>query len=80
MVQKVEIIVPLKYLRSFWKTLEMPLIYCEINLDLNWSKICVLVATASTNQGVTFSKTDAKLYVPVMTLSTQDHAKLFEQL
>ena len=41
--KNVEIIVPLKYLRKFWRTLEMSLINCEINLDLNWSKICVIV-------------------------------------
>ena len=33
-----EIIVPLKYLRNFWRTLKMPLVICEVNLDLNWSK------------------------------------------
>ena len=37
----VEIIVPLKYLGNFWRTLEMPLINCEVNLILNWSTNCV---------------------------------------
>ena len=47
MAQKnVEITVPLKYLSNFWRNLEMSLINCEINLDLNWSKKCVRVATA----------------------------------
>ena len=36
----VEIIVPLKYLSNFWRTLEMPLINCEVNLILTWSKDC----------------------------------------
>ena len=58
----------------------MSLINCEINLDLNWSKKCVIVATAVRNQGVTFSITDTKLYVPVVVLSTQDNSKLFKQL
>ena len=33
----VEIIVPLKYVSNFWRTLEMPLINCEVNLILTWS-------------------------------------------
>ena len=28
--------VPLKYLSNFWRTLEMPLINCEVNLKLTW--------------------------------------------
>ena len=39
----VEIMVPLKYLSNFWKTLEMPLINCEVNLILTWSSTCVLL-------------------------------------
>ena len=38
----VEIIVPLKYLSNFWRTLEMPLINCEFNLILTWSKDYVI--------------------------------------
>ena len=73
----VEIIVPLKYLSNFWRTLEMPLINCEVNLILTWSKDCVI--TSSTGEGK-FKITGAKLYVPVGTLSTQDNAKLLQQL
>ena len=58
----------------------MPLINCEINHDLNWSENCVIVATNVTAQATRFSLTDRKLYVPVVTLSTQDNAKLLEQL
>ena len=65
--QNVEIMVPLKYLSIFWRTLEMPLINCEIMLDLNWSENRVLVATNIANQSATFSVTDTKLYVPVVT-------------
>ena len=72
--------VSLKYLTNFWRTLEMPLIHCEITHDLNWSESCVTVATDVADQGATFSITDAKLHVPVITLSTQDKAKLLEQL
>ena len=72
--------VPLKYLRNFWRILEMSLINCEINLDLNWSKNCAIVATDVADEGSTFSITDMKLYDSVVTLSTQDNGKLFEQL
>ena len=73
----IEIMVPLKYLSNFWRTLEMPLINCEITLMLTWSSTCVI--TNSTGAG-SFAITDTKLYVPVVTLSTQDNAKLLEQL
>ena len=69
----VEIMVPLKYLSNFWRTLEMPLINCEINLILTWSSTCVI--TKSNGAG-TFAITDTKLYVPVVTLSTQENAML----
>ena len=62
----VEIIVQLKYLSNFWRTFEMP-----------WSKDCVI--TNSTGAGK-FEIKDTKLYVPVVTLSTQDNAKLLQQL
>ena len=76
----VEIMVPLKYLSNFWRTLEMPLINCEVNLILTWSPNCVLIATAIQNQNATFAITDTKLYVPVVTLSTQENTKFFPQL
>ena len=63
--------VPLKYLSNFWRTLEMPLINCEINLILNWSEKYVL---SNGTKAKTFAIT-TKLYVPVVTLSTQDNAK-----
>ena len=75
--KNVEIIVPLKYLSNSWKTLEMPLINCEVNLISTWSRDCVI--TNSTGAG-RFEITDTKLYVPFVTLSTQDNAKLLQQL
>ena len=63
-----EIAVPLNYLRNFWRTLEMPLNNCEINLMLTWSSTCVI--TNFTDAG-TFAITDTKLYVLVVTLSTK---------
>ena len=76
----VEIIVPLKYLSNFWRTLEMPLINCEVNLILTWSSTCVLIAANIPNQNATFAITDTKLYVPVVTLSTQENTKFLQQL
>ena len=58
----------------------MLLINCKINLDLNWSKIVVIVVTVVADQGRTFSIIDIKLYVPVVTLSSQDNTKLLEQV
>ena len=69
--------VPLKYLSNFWRTLEMPLISCEVNLILTWSSTCVI--TNSTGAG-TFEISDTKVYVPVVTLSTEENAKLLQQL
>ena len=62
----VEIMVPLKYLSNFWRTLEVPLINCEVNLILTWSSACVI--TNSTGAGI-FAITETRLYVPVVTLS-----------
>ena len=72
----VEIIVPLKYLSNFWRTLEMPLINCEAEIILAWSADCVIIYTDVANQVPTFTITETNLYVPVVTLSTQDNAKL----
>ena len=77
--KNVEIMVPLKYLSNFWRTLEMPLINCEINLILTWSRNGVIVSTNIANQNAIFQITDTKLYVPVETLSTQDNSKLLQQ-
>ena len=73
--KNVEIMVPLKYLSNFWKTLEMSLINWGINLILTWSDKCVLF---NVTKATTFAITDTKLFVPVVTLSTQDNAKLLE--
>ena len=76
----VEIMVPLIYLSNFWRALEMPLINCEVNLILTWSSTCVLISTNIPNQAAIFEITDTKLYVPVVTLSTQENSKFFQQL
>ena len=56
------------------------LINCELNLILAWSENCAIVYTNFANQGATFEITETNLYVPVVTLSTQDNAKLLSQL
>ena len=58
----------------------MSLINCELNLILTWSENCVIVSTNVENQNATFAIADTKLYVPVVTLSAQDNAKLLQQL
>ena len=73
----VEIMVTLNYLSNFWRTLEMPLINCEVNLILTWSSTCVIT---NSNSAGTFAITDTKLYVPVVTLSTQENTKFLQQL
>ena len=78
--KNVEMMVLLKYLSNYWRFLEMFLINCEINLILTWNANCIIVSTNITNQNATFTITDTKLYVPVVTLSTQDNAKLLQQL
>ena len=90
------IAIPLKYLGNFWRSLDIPLINCEIILILSWYKECVLVGRALRNApdpqpnpsiaaiesptGAKFEITDCKLYVPVVTLSAEDDNKLLEQL
>ena len=75
----VKIAAPLKYLSNFWRSLEMPLINCKVELSLKWIENCVLTTAANANKA-TFKITDAKLYVPIVTLSIEDNAKLSELL
>ena len=67
-INNVEIMVPLKYLSNFWRTLEMPLINCKGNLILTWSAKFVIVYTNAANQRATFEINDTNLYVPAVTL------------
>ena len=88
-----EIVIPLKPLSNFWRTLNIPLIICEIELILTWSKNCVLadvtVRDARNNNDpsetvaptrLEFQIKDTIFYVPVVTLSTENNKKLLEQL
>ena len=93
--KEVEIAVPLKYLSNFWRTLDIPLINCKINLILTWSESCVITSKATrdtdpdANPAVaeinnptdaTFEIKDTQWCVPVVTLSIEDDYKLLEQL
>ena len=75
--EKVKIAVPLKYLSNFWRSLEMPLINCKVELSLKWYENCIL---SSAGTAATFTITDAKLYVPIVTLRTEDNTKLSKLL
>ena len=79
-INNVEIMAPLKYLSNFWRTLEMPLINCEVEHTLAWSAGCVIISTNVADQVPAFTITETNLYVPGVTLSTQDNAKLLLQL
>ena len=70
----------LKYLSNFWKTLEIPLSNCEISLQVKWFKDCFLIVGTAANEVPEIETIDTKLYVPVVTLSTQDNLKLLKQL
>ena len=72
-INNVKIVVPLKYLSNFWRSLEMPLINCKIELSLKWIENCIL---SSSGTAATFTITDTKLYVPVVNLKTEDNTKL----
>ena len=74
--RNVKVLVPLKYLSNFFRSLEMPLINCKIKLNLTWKKECAL----STDAGeAVFIINDTKLYVPVVTLSKEDNKDFIEQ-
>ena len=76
----IEIIAPLKHQNNFWRTLEMLVINCEINLILTLFGNCVIAFIANANEAATLSVTDTKVFVPVVTLSTEDNEKKLQQL
>ena len=73
----VKIAIPLKYLSNFWRSLEVLLINCKIELSLKWYEKCIL---SNAGTAATFTITDAKLYVPIITLKTKDNTKLSKLL
>ena len=76
-VKDAKIVVPLKYLSNFWRSLEMPLINCKVYLELNWIEDCILYSAGNTAK---FAIADAKLHVRIVALSTKDSANLMKQL
>ena len=76
----VEVTITLKYLSNFWRSLDLPLMDCEIELNLLWTKDCVLIQHHNNITGKNFMITSTKLYVPVVTLSTDDNAKFLENV
>ena len=88
--QEVELAIPLKYLGNFWRVLNIPLISCEVSLELKWDKNCVITSLEQRDigggnrdnapTGATLSITDCKLYVPAVTLSKDDEMKSLTNL
>ena len=88
--QEVELAIPLKYLGKFWGALNIPLISCEVSLELKWNKNCIITSLEQRDieggnrdnapTGATLSITDCILYVPVVTLSKDDEIKLLTNL
>ena len=76
-VKNTKIVVRLKYLSNFWRSLEMPLINCKVHLELNWIEECIL---SSAGDSANFKITDAKLHVPIVTLFIKDNVNLTNQL
>ena len=88
--QEVELAIPLKYLGNFWRALNIPLISCEVSLELKWNKNCIITSLEQRDigggnrdnapTGVTLAINDCKLYVPAVTLSKDDEIKLLTNL
>ena len=88
--QEVEVAIPLKYLGNFWRALNIPLISCEVSLELKWDKNCVITSLEqrdigggnrdNASTGATLAINDWKLYVPAVTLSKDDEIKLLINL
>ena len=75
-IDNTKIVVPLKYVSSFFRSLEIPLINCKVHLELTWKKDCLMYTSAGDTK---FQIQDTKLYVPVVTLSKNDNKDFIEQ-
>ena len=87
--QELELAIPLKYLGTFWRVLNIPLISCEVSLELKWDKNCITSLEQrdigggnrdNAPTGATLAINDCKLYVPAVTLSKDDEIKLLTNL
>ena len=72
-VKNTKIVAPLKYLSNIWRSLEMLLINCKVHLELYWIENFILSSAGNSSK---FNITDAKLHVPILTLSTKDNVNL----
>ena len=91
LLTNVKLVIPEKYLSKFWRSLNIPLVNCEVELILTWSRNCVLADMTTRNvqdgnpaivapSAAKFKITDTKLYVPVVILSKENDTKLLEHL
>ena len=91
--QEIDLAIPLKYLGNFWRALNIPLISCEVSLELKWNKNCVITSLKERQvdagpppvlhgapTGANLAINDCKLYIPVVTLSKDDEIKLLTNL
>ena len=88
--QEKELATPLKYLGNFWRALNIPLISCEVSLELKWDKNCIITTLEQRDigggnrdnapTGAMLAINDCKLYVPAVTLSKDDEIKLLTNL
>ena len=90
--KEIELAIPLKYLVNFWRALNIPLISCEVSLELKWNKNCLITSLEEVQIdtrppavnapliGATLAINDCKLYIPVVTLFKDDEIKLLTNL
>ena len=88
--KSIELVIPLKYLANIWRALNIPLISCEVSLELKWNKNCVITSikreinldggNTEASTDATLAINDCKLYIPVVTLSKDDEIKLLTNL
>ena len=88
--KNVELAIPVKYLGNFWRALDIPLISCEVSLELKWNKTCVITSqqigvnldggNTAVPTNATLAINDCKLYIPIVTLSKDDEIKLLTNL
>ena len=88
--QEVELAIPLKYIGNFWRALNIPLISCEVSLELKWDKNCIITSLEQRDigggnrdnapTGATLAINNCKLYVPAVALSKDDDFKLLTNL
>ena len=88
--QEVELAIPLKYLGNFWRALNIPLLSCEVSLELKWDKNCIITSLEQKDigggnrdnapTGAMLAINDCKLYVPAVTVFKDDKIKLLTNL